>query len=578
MVVYNYSGREINAKIVYYGPALSGKTTNLEWIYSKIPTEYSGKMVSLRTQADRTIFFDFLPLELGLIDGYKTRFMLYTVPGQVYYNATRKMVLKGVDGLVFVADSQEDRVAANLESWQNLKENLAELGLDAASLPVVLQWNKRDLPGCVSASDMDAQLNEFGVPAFEASALTGEGVYETLHRICRMMYHKLTLGDHASATNGGDLEDPATSLFGEAIAARLQELDLPMPEPEPVAVPAGSSLRNEDSTSAPPVMQAILNGAGAEPRPGVHMRQPQTPIIGNPTGPSEQTPSPGAPVEAGSSHTSPQAASPPPPPGRSPSSQPTAPIRPVGTAPTEEHSSASTTPPSAESGLSPSADSGVSSSADPTASSPTGPSSPPEEEQDALVSDLVDQVLVQLDESEQSAGSATPPVAEVPQTAAPQASSGFTEPPDAVPPTGSVAAEGLQSLLDGDPSGASAPAADPLASAEGGAPVAGDQPEIEHDVDLFETMAGDSRDVPTEEVGEAPLATDVEEFDLITDPLRLSGESRPEPTESGRTSSVAPFGGPISNAKVLEVPITLDADALADGKTIRIVLNLQMKR
>ena len=124
MVVYNYSGKEINAKIVYYGPALSGKTTNLEWIYSKIPVEYSGKMVSLRTQADRTIFFDFLPLDLGMIDGFRTRFMLYTVPGQVHYNATRKMVLKGVDGIVFVADSEPGRMADNIESLQNLRDNL----------------------------------------------------------------------------------------------------------------------------------------------------------------------------------------------------------------------------------------------------------------------------------------------------------------------------------------------------------------------------------------------------------------------------------------------------------------------
>lgn len=227
MVVYNYSGKEINAKIVYYGPALSGKTTNLEWIYSKIPVEYSGKMVSLRTQADRTIFFDFLPLDLGMIDGFRTRFMLYTVPGQVHYNATRKMVLKGVDGLVFVADSEPGRMKENIESLQNLRDNLTELGLNFDAMPLVIQWNKRDLPHCMTVAELETQLNPRALPTFEACALTGEGVYETLHKVCRSIYTKLT---------GNQTGEGEPSLFGDSIAQCLQDVDVPQPEPERVAI------------------------------------------------------------------------------------------------------------------------------------------------------------------------------------------------------------------------------------------------------------------------------------------------------------------------------------------------------
>jgi len=228
MVVYNYSGKEINAKIVYYGPALSGKTTNLEWIYSKIPLEYSGKMISLRTQTDRTIFFDFLPLELGLIDGFKTRFMLYTVPGQVYYNATRKMVLKGADGVVFVADSEEGRMKDNLESLQNLHDNLQEIGIDPQSIPIVMQWNKRDLPDVMEVAHLERQLNPLGHPSFSACALTGEGVYESLHQISRMIYRKLTTEEGEAQTSTSEAFD-AESLFGQDIAERLREVDRPDP-------------------------------------------------------------------------------------------------------------------------------------------------------------------------------------------------------------------------------------------------------------------------------------------------------------------------------------------------------------
>ncbi len=159
MSMINYASREINCKLVYYGPGLGGKTTNLEHVYSKVAPEKRGKMVSLATETDRTLFFDFLPVDLGTIRGFKTRFHMYTVPGQLYYNASRKLILKGVDGLVFVADSQMDRMEANVESMQNLYDNMAEYGYDVAKIPFVIQYNKRDLPNAAPISELQQQLN-----------------------------------------------------------------------------------------------------------------------------------------------------------------------------------------------------------------------------------------------------------------------------------------------------------------------------------------------------------------------------------------------------------------------------------
>lgn len=191
MVVLNYTGGEINAKIVYYGPGVSGKTTNLEFIHEKTPNNAKGKMVSMKTQTDRTLFFDFLPLELGEINGYRTRFLLYTVPGQVYYNATRKLVLKGVDAVVFVADSSRAKLDENLESLRNLEQNLNEHGLTLDEIPWVIQYNKRDLPDVVPFSELDARLNPLKKPSFEAVANKGTGVYETFHGIATMVYRVL---------------------------------------------------------------------------------------------------------------------------------------------------------------------------------------------------------------------------------------------------------------------------------------------------------------------------------------------------------------------------------------------------
>ncbi|MDD5287327.1 MAG: ADP-ribosylation factor-like protein [Desulfuromonadaceae bacterium] len=194
MSFINYASREINCKIVYYGPGLCGKTTNLQFIYQKTAPEARGKMISLATETERTLFFDFLPLSLGEIRGFKTRFHLYTVPGQVFYDASRKLILKGVDGVVFVADSQEERIDANIESLENLRINLKEQGYDLDKLPYVVQYNKRDLPGVMSVEELRRDLNPTNVPEFEACATTGEGVFETLKAIAKLILLDLKKG------------------------------------------------------------------------------------------------------------------------------------------------------------------------------------------------------------------------------------------------------------------------------------------------------------------------------------------------------------------------------------------------
>ncbi len=185
MSFINYSSREINCKIVFYGPGLCGKTTNLQYIYTKTNPEMKGKMISLATETERTLFFDFLPLALGQIRGFKTRFHLYTVPGQVFYDASRKLILKGVDGVVFVADSQVERMEANLESIDNLRINLGEQGYDLSRLPYIVQYNKRDLPNAAPLDEMRRLMNPHGVPDFEACATVGTGVFETLKSVAK---------------------------------------------------------------------------------------------------------------------------------------------------------------------------------------------------------------------------------------------------------------------------------------------------------------------------------------------------------------------------------------------------------
>ncbi len=186
MVFFNYSTMQMAAKVVYYGPGLGGKTSNLHWIYANTENESRGEMVSLETETDRTLFFDLLPIEVGSIAGFKTRLQLYTVPGQVFYNTTRKLVLKGVDGVVFVADSQRAMVQANLDSFRNLEGNLEEMGLSVNTIPLVLQYNKRDLGDIASIEELNKTLNRKNWPHFEATAINGEGVFETLKGVSKL--------------------------------------------------------------------------------------------------------------------------------------------------------------------------------------------------------------------------------------------------------------------------------------------------------------------------------------------------------------------------------------------------------
>ena len=191
MTFINYASREINCKIVYYGPGLCGKTTNLQYIFDSTAPQARGKLISLATETDRTLFFDFMPLELGTVRGFKTRFHLYTVPGQVFYDASRKLILKGVDGVVFVADSQEERMDANIESLYNLEENLQSQGYDLMKIPYVLQLNKRDLPNAMAIPDLTKQLQRKGEPVLEGVAVTGQGVFETLKELAKLVLAEL---------------------------------------------------------------------------------------------------------------------------------------------------------------------------------------------------------------------------------------------------------------------------------------------------------------------------------------------------------------------------------------------------
>ena len=265
MVVLNYTGGEVNAKIVYYGPGLSGKTTNLEFIHDRTPEGSRGKMVSMKTQTDRTLFFDFLPLELGDINGYRTRFLLYTVPGQVYYNATRKLVLKGADAVVFVADSSRSKLDENLESLRNLEQNLNEHGMSLDEMPWVIQYNKRDASDAMAVSDLDARLNPLKVPSFEAVATHGTGVYETFHGIATLVYSVLKERLESELSTVPAQARPVSPAASAPPGARAQ------------AQPAAPAAKGEFDFDVDSMLRE-MDGPGAHAAPRVAPAAPAPPV------------------------------------------------------------------------------------------------------------------------------------------------------------------------------------------------------------------------------------------------------------------------------------------------------------
>jgi signal recognition particle receptor subunit beta len=261
VVVVSYSGKEINAKLVYYGMGLSGKTTNLEAIYETVPETSRGKMVSMKTQSDRTLFFDLLPLDLGEVLGFKTRFLLYTVPGQVFYNATRKLVLKGADAIVFVADSERGKMDENKESLSNLRANLAEYKVNLDDLPWVIQYNKRDLPDVYTLEELERELNPQKVPCMEAVATQGKGVMETFQIVSKMLLERVTR-DLKRQTGG-------SRSAASAATPAPSSTPTPMPAPSPVAAATATAGNRPSRFPAP--------GSPSAPSTPEPARAPSTP-------------------------------------------------------------------------------------------------------------------------------------------------------------------------------------------------------------------------------------------------------------------------------------------------------------
>jgi signal recognition particle receptor subunit beta len=296
MVFFNYSTMQMAAKVVYYGPGLCGKTTNLHYIYGHTTQESRGEMVSLETETDRTLFFDLLPIDVGSIAGFNTRIQLYTVPGQVFYNTTRKLVLKGVDGIVFVADSQRPMLQANIDSFRNLEENVTEMGLSLDTLPIVLQFNKRDLPDILSVADMNAALNRGNWPHVEASAVTGTGVFETLKEISRVTLLSLKKR----------LARPETA---------AQPPKPPGPPRPPVQIPTPPTQTAPAATAPPaPPPQRAVSAAHPVVTPPPPPGPPPRPVsAAHPVAPVAPTPPPAAPAPAPAPRLTTPAAPPPPP-------------------------------------------------------------------------------------------------------------------------------------------------------------------------------------------------------------------------------------------------------------------------
>jgi hypothetical protein len=254
MAVFNYAKKEIDAKIVYYGPAISGKTTNLQFIHQHLKPDQRGKIVSLATNEDRTLFFDFLPIELECVRGFKTRIHLYTVPGQVYYGATRRAVLTGADGVVFVVDSHADRLEDNLTSFKDLEDNLRYYGKKIETLPLVVQYNKRDLPHILSVEELNQSFNRYKSPHFESVASQGKGVFESLTMACRLVLKAIENGVESRRSPGGAEKGPVTAPRGAALGKPAPSPDPPQPRLEP------------PSAARPPVMEKASTPAkGVQP-------------------------------------------------------------------------------------------------------------------------------------------------------------------------------------------------------------------------------------------------------------------------------------------------------------------------
>ena len=299
MVLFNYSTKELTAKVVYYGPGLCGKTTNLQWVHEKLPIKNKGKMLSLATETDRTLFFDFLPIEIGTIRGMKTRIQLYTVPGQVFYNATRRMVLKGADALCFVCDSQEAMLDANLESYENMRQNLEANEIDADEIPVVLQYNKRDLPNALPIEILNERMNPHNYPFYEAIAVKGVGVEDTLKAVTKLVFKALSVryGEGATAASApGRAPGPPRSMPAPTSPTPappltlstddlLGELDLGMPEPEEVLAPAPDLPPVELDENTPIETHYPEPAPAATPAPVTPAPSP-APVV--PAGPSVQ--------------------------------------------------------------------------------------------------------------------------------------------------------------------------------------------------------------------------------------------------------------------------------------------------
>jgi signal recognition particle receptor subunit beta len=293
MVLFNYSTKELTAKVVYYGPGLCGKTTNLQWIHEKLPIKNKGKMLSLATETDRTLFFDFLPIEIGSIRGMKTRIQLYTVPGQVFYNATRRMVLKGADALVFVCDSQEAMLDANLESFENMRQNLEANEIDPDEIPIVLQYNKRDLPNALPIEILNERMNPHNYPFNEAIAVNGAGVEDTLKAVTKLVFKSLSAkyGDAAPPPIApGAGRAPAPPRAAPPVAAppvAASPPPPPAPAPAPALTPPPNLLGDlaveveEPVASAPPMVIHEDTPASAY---GAPIPQPNAVIAHDPQG------------------------------------------------------------------------------------------------------------------------------------------------------------------------------------------------------------------------------------------------------------------------------------------------------